>query len=94
MDMTQPLTIEAILHAHAEDDDGFCFNSDCAFNNIDIHTGDHISHIADVIRYALASRPRSFLPHITVGIDGSHTQNVPMDENQFTNWTGPRKMDR
>lgn len=83
-------SVEEILLAHQEDDDGFCPNPDCAFS--DIHEGSHVTHVADVIRWVTRPHARVLLAHYTVDKDGVTTQNLPANKHQRTNWTGPRKV--
>lgn len=86
-------SVEEVLLAHQEDDDGFCPNPDCPYAHTGFVGGDHISHLADVIRWLLRPRPLIVLPTFTVKSDGTQVQNLPLNEYQRTNWTGPRRMD-
>jgi len=88
-------SVEEVLIAHAEDDDGYCKNWDCyAHGDLgEIPEGwTHIGQIADVIRWLLRPRPAVMLSHYTVRDDGSTVQNLPANRHQRTNWTGPREV--
>lgn len=87
-DETWP-SVEEVLEAHREDDEGFCPNQDCAFRDV-YAGGDHIKHVADVIRWITRPHSRVLLSHYVVNRDGSTTQNLPANKHERTNWTGPR----
>lgn len=88
-------SVEEVLDAHREDDEGYCANWDCiAHGEADYPEGwTHTKQIADVIRWLLRPRPAILMVALfTANDDGSTTQNLPVNRYQRTNWTGPRRV--
>jgi hypothetical protein len=92
-DETWP-SVEEVLLAHEEDEDGFCPNPDCPFSEVVMspHHGEHVEHVADVVRWLLRPRPAILMTTFSVDSDGVTTQNLPVNKHQRTNWTGPREV--